>query len=237
MNCVARVLQLLLLACWLGQALAEPSPKDVQAALQLRVAQLQGSAPAAEGRAMPPVAARSLLARLYERRRFEPAWTERGQVESLSALLEHSLDHGLDPQDYHAELVRAALLQPPSNALEAADRELLFTDAVVRLAYHLYFGKANPRELYPGWNFSRLLRERDPVEVLEALLEGGTAARARRGVRAAYGGLPRSHAGLARLSRHRCRWGMAESRHGSRAARRNERPTRAAAARAPDRRR
>jgi murein L,D-transpeptidase YcbB/YkuD len=40
----------------------------------------------------------------------------------------------------------------------------------VRLAYHLRFGKVNPRELYPDWNFSRSLGAIDPVQAVEAAI-------------------------------------------------------------------
>ena len=53
---------------------------------------------------------------------------------------------------------------------DVADLDLLLSDALVRLVYHLHFGKTNPRDLYPDWSFSRTLGRIDPVEALEALL-------------------------------------------------------------------
>jgi murein L,D-transpeptidase YcbB/YkuD len=110
------------------------------------------------------IAARNLIAKFYEGRDFAPAWSDPARVAELLALVEASRDHGLDPADYHVAAVRAAA--GGANG-DAAARELLLTDALVRLAYHLYFGKVNPKELDPDWNFSRSLRGVDPVQALE----------------------------------------------------------------------
>ena len=92
-----------------------------------------------------------------------------GTGRALAAAIEESRSHGLDPRDYHAATVRR-LASGATPGLDEADRELLLTDALVRLAYHLHFGKANPRELYPGWNFTRSLGAIDPVVALEAIV-------------------------------------------------------------------
>lgn len=113
------------------------------------------------------VAARSLLASVYERRGFAPAWRDPARARELLALVEASRDHGLDPVDYHLWAVRAAADGVP---MDAAARELLLTDALVRLAYHLHFGKVNPRDLDPDWNFRRTLRGLDPALALERAL-------------------------------------------------------------------
>ena len=115
------------------------------------------------------IAARRLIAAFYERRDFRPAWSRPGRAEALAAAIEESRSHGLDPRDYHAATVRR-LASGATPELDEADRELLLTDALVRLAYHLHFGKANPRELYPGWNFTRSLGAVDPVAALEAIV-------------------------------------------------------------------
>jgi murein L,D-transpeptidase YcbB/YkuD len=114
------------------------------------------------------IAARGLIAAFYERRGFRLAWSRPGQAAALARAVEASRSHGLDPEDYHAAVLRRAAGRATTAAAEA-DLELLQTDAVVRLAYHLHFGKANPRELYPGWNFTRSLGPIDPVPALEAI--------------------------------------------------------------------
>ena len=112
-------------------------------------------------------AARALIAGLYEARGFEPLWTDAGRVESLRRAVDASVTHGLDPRDYHAPALDLAPVPGDGRAL--AQRELLLTDALVRLAYHLHFGKADPRALQPSWNFARTLGGADPAAALAQL--------------------------------------------------------------------
>lgn len=105
---------------------------------------------------------------------------------SLAAAIGASATHGLDPNDYHA----ARLWAPPvPQADEAgrvravAQRDVLATDAFVRLAYHLYFGKADPRAIASGWNFARTLDGVDPATALSDLLAAPDAAAALQGSR------------------------------------------------------
>lgn len=121
-----------------------------------------------------PIAARRLIPEFYEARGFRPAWVRPGQAEALVQLVAASRDHGLDPGDYHAaalaRLADAGGLTSATSAEDVAARDLLLTDALVRLAYHLRFGKANPRELYPDWSFSRSLGAIEPVPALESAI-------------------------------------------------------------------
>jgi murein L,D-transpeptidase YcbB/YkuD len=157
----------LLLAC------ARATAADAVAeSLRLRTEQLRG---AQEVRvAGAPIAARRLIAEFYAQRGFHPAWTRAGQAEALRELVAASRSHGLDPADYHAAALAALAdgAQPvaPGDPGRAADRELLLTDALVRLAYHFRFGKVNPRELYPDWNFTRALGAIDPVRAIDAAI-------------------------------------------------------------------
>jgi murein L,D-transpeptidase YcbB/YkuD len=125
-----------------------------------------------------PIAARRLIPAFYEARGFLPAWTRPGQSETLVRLVAASRDHGLDPSDYHAAAIgrladRTGRADDPASL---AGRDLLLTDALIRLAYHLRFGKANPRELYPDWSFSRSLGAIDPVPALEAAIGAASPA-------------------------------------------------------------
>lgn len=116
-------------------------------------------------------AARAIVAALYEQRGFAPLWSNPARAQSLRSTLEASVAHGLDPRDYHAGLLAAA-------SVDAAERELLHTDALMRLAFHLYFGKADPRTLQQGWNFARTLDGVDPVAGLAQLAEAPDPAAA-----------------------------------------------------------
>lgn len=131
------------------------------------------------------IAARTLVASLYERRGFAPLWSEPARARSLLEAIEASASHGLDPRDYHAERL-AAPAAPEGNDADrvraAAQRELLATDAFVRLAYHLYFGKADPRSISGAWNFARTFDGVDPAAAVAELLAARDPAAALEGL-------------------------------------------------------
>jgi len=160
----------------LGPAHAADGVSD---ALRARVAELRaGREVRIEGER---IASRKLIPAFYEQRGYRPAWTRPVQDKALLALVEQSSTHGLDPADYHLAALRRLAEAPPVTALTGdartdADRDLLRMDALVRLAYHLHFGKANPRELYPDWNFTRSLGTLDPVQALEEIVAAESLA-------------------------------------------------------------
>jgi murein L,D-transpeptidase YcbB/YkuD len=122
-----------------------------------------------------PVASRDLLPRIYEKREFAPAWTTLRQIDSLLEVLDESYREGLDPDDYHAATVRAAraslseleTLAPN----ERAELDLLLTDSVIRLGYHLRFGKVDPTALDGNWNSSSELLRDDPAETIQDAID------------------------------------------------------------------
>ena len=116
------------------------------------------------------IAAPALIAAFYERRDFRPAWTPAREKE-LVALVEASRADGLEPSDYHLDALR-------SGGKDAADRELLYTDSLIRLAYSLYFGKLDPRRFDPQWNFARTLDGIDPPRALEAMIDARSLGKA-----------------------------------------------------------
>jgi murein L,D-transpeptidase YcbB/YkuD len=104
---------------------APPGPTAASANTELR--QLIESAP------KPVVAGErlnvDLLRRFYARHGFAPVWTTRqGQAESLINAVMRADDHGLDPDLFHADLLRS------SATLPALDRELLLSDAFLSYA-------------------------------------------------------------------------------------------------------
>lgn len=122
-----------------------------------------------------PIASRNLLPRIYENRAFAPTWNSLQQIDSLLEMLDESYLEGLDPNDYHAAAVRAARSTLADlNALPPADRaalDILLTDSVIRLGYHLRFGKVEPVELDPNWNLSRDLMGEDPAVTIQDAID------------------------------------------------------------------
>jgi len=116
------------------------------------------------------IAARTVIPEFYERRDFRPAWTSPQQAQALALLIRESRKHGLDPQDYHGEALQLMAQNSAADPAALADRDLLLTDALVRFAYHLRFGKVDQRAVDPNWNFSRSLGDIEPAGALEAAL-------------------------------------------------------------------
>jgi murein L,D-transpeptidase YcbB/YkuD len=121
------------------------------------------------------IAARRLIPEIYEARAFAPAWRRPAQVDALLEVIEQSRSEGLDPRDYHLEQVQGARSAfedvDAIGAVERAGMDILLTDAVIRLGYHLRFGKVDPVALDSDWNFSRELTDRDPAEVIQAAID------------------------------------------------------------------
>ncbi len=125
-----------------------------------------------------PIAAITLAEELYARRNYEPAWTDREMVKQLFDQVLRSVEHGLNPDDFHAQQL-GARLNPGARANDPifrADTEILCTDALARLAITLQFGKLNPTDLDPAWNFSRKIIRQDPLEYFNKVLDTKTVA-------------------------------------------------------------
>lgn len=126
------------------------------------------------------IASGLILLRLYERHNFSRLWTRSGAIDEITALAAAMYEHGLDPADYHhAELVRCRALLAPAAPAAARQRillDILATDALLRMAYHIHFGKVVPRDLDPNWNFDRRIRSDDLLDTLEGLVAAPSLA-------------------------------------------------------------
>jgi murein L,D-transpeptidase YcbB/YkuD len=154
-------------------AAAAAAAQGVGEAIRSRVEQLRATgALEVQGE---PIASRNLLPRIYENRAFSPTWTSLQQIDSLLEMLDESYLEGLDPNDYHAPAVRAVRgTLADLNALPPAERaalDILLTDSVIRLGYHLRFGKVEPVELDPNWNMSRDLMGEDPAATIQDAID------------------------------------------------------------------
>lgn len=171
---IGRVLQLLALTLCVagGSATAalfgEADGDAVRQALRERVVALRTNGELRPGGG--EIAARRLIPDFYASRDYAPVWSTPERRRALLRAVDDSVSHGLDPADYQFDLLRSHADDGVRDAGRLADRDLLFTEALVRLVYHLRFGKVDPRELYEGWNFSRSLGAVEPVQALEALV-------------------------------------------------------------------
>lgn len=108
----------------------------------------------------------------YEKNAYVPAWTNPDTISELSASIDQAWREGMSPQDFHQSQVQGLL--DGTLDLDVASRDLLLTDALVRLTYHYALGKVNPRDHMDSWDFERELPQVDPVIWLgEVIAKGG----------------------------------------------------------------
>jgi len=121
------------------------------------------------------VASGNLLADFYERRGFSPAWSGAGKIESLIEVIKATAHDGLDPTDYHLEEIEHVngLLENGKQLTpdERAALDIALTDSLIRLGYHQRFGKVDPYDLDPEWNFARELGGRDPAKTIQEAID------------------------------------------------------------------
>jgi murein L,D-transpeptidase YcbB/YkuD len=140
----------------------------LEAEIQVLSQQRDGSKPG-------QIAATDLITEFYTARDFEPVWDNEKKRETLRALVHDASSHGLNPEDYHVHLLDKPVGKSDEDKAKA---EILYTDALVRLAYHLRFGKVNPSALDADWNYKRSLKEIEPVKALEELATAGDLVKA-----------------------------------------------------------
>src|SRR5262245_1968957 len=136
----------LALACMLGIG-ATPAEDPLHEALRTRVEQIHDD-PDLLVRDVH-IAARRALPAFYEQREFALAWTAPEARADLLRAVRDSYEDGLDPEDYLLSALEAAApaAEPADAPLDARiDYDILLTDALARLLYHLIFGKVNPRD-------------------------------------------------------------------------------------------
>jgi len=161
-------LTVLVISASLAHAQGKPTSSDI---LQLRVSQMREGVPLqVRGET---IASTVVLPDFYERRGFQPAWTGARERQDLLTTLRTCESDGLDPADYHVADIEA-LLRAPDGPENDADIDLLATDGVVRLAYHLRFGKVDGRTILPDWGFEpeeEAELRADPAGALERAVE------------------------------------------------------------------
>ena len=154
-----------------ASAIADPAA--VANAIHERVELVRAGKPLTIGG--DPLVSRLILPRFYETRCFQAAWGPQA-LDQLQRAIEEAYDEGLNPDDYHrrglSEMI-PALRSGAAGSELAAEADILATDAVIRLAYHLFFGKVDPEALDPDWNAARLIDGKDPVALMESAIAAG----------------------------------------------------------------
>lgn len=126
------------------------------------------------------------LQRFYRARDYAPAWREARNIERLHEAFATLRDDGLDPRLYGVEdwkaLLRAAYDDRPSTA-EQLRLELRLSGAYLAALRHLAFGRLDPRELRPRWEFAAAALD---ARVIEKAAEAGDPAAALAAARPQY---------------------------------------------------
>lgn len=122
------------------------------------------------------VASRELLPAFYQARAFEPAWADEDKRTALYEAIDQIHLDGLSEDDYHPNVLRAfesklrAPGEGPGRELLAAQHDVLLTDALIRVAYHLSFGKVDPEGLDRHWNIARIFEADEPLKRLQTAM-------------------------------------------------------------------
>jgi L,D-transpeptidase YcbB len=114
-----------------------------------------------------------LVQSFYARRGFAPAWGNARNAAELRRALADSVADGLEPADYYLPLLEEMAMElAAASATDVlrAQYDILHTEALLRLAYHLSFGKVDAETFDPQWNFGRTLAHRDVAREIEEAL-------------------------------------------------------------------
>ncbi|HKQ12219.1 MAG TPA: L,D-transpeptidase family protein [Steroidobacteraceae bacterium] len=155
-------------------ALAQPAPADGDSLAQAIAAELDAWTTAAEPTIHGArIALPERLQEFYTRRGFRAAWDNARNAEQLRRALAESYDEGLDPKDYHLLLLddlAGQIARSTTTDAVRAQYDVLLSEALLRLAYHLSFGKVDPPTFDAQWNYGRKLAAVDVSRKVEEAL-------------------------------------------------------------------
>ena len=147
---------------------------DIRESIRCHVEQLEEDVDLRVGRER--VAFNALLAEFYRTNDFRPVWKKRSQITELLEAVGSAEGEGLMSRDYHLAEIRNFYDNPPRSPFLKARYELLLTDAMFKLSYHLLHGKVDPEKLDPNWNLSDGQNGNGLVSKLQEALAGDSLA-------------------------------------------------------------
>ncbi|MEN8763407.1 MAG: L,D-transpeptidase family protein [Thiogranum sp.] len=124
------------------------------------------------------VASVQVLPALYEQHNYARLWTRPDSINQLFDTLDSIDEDGLDASDYHTAALKALRGQIWETATAdpalAAKFDILLTDSLIRLGYHLLVGKVDPVELDNNWNMEYTIGDLDTALELASAIEQGS---------------------------------------------------------------
>ena len=133
------------------------------------------------------IASKHWLPALYERNDFQLLWKNSQNVTDLLNDVSKVAEEGLNPEDYHlSDLLVLKLRLDESDSPDPelmADYDILLTDSLVRLCYHIQFGKVDPESLDSAWNMGLQIHKKNPVAAIEKRLRTGSLAEGLKNIR------------------------------------------------------
>jgi murein L,D-transpeptidase YcbB/YkuD len=120
-----------------------------------------------------------VLEAIYAQSHFRARWTDDSTVAQLTTEIRRSSGDGLTPEDFHLtalERTRLAPVEELSDTRALVQRDLLLTDALVRLSFHLCYGKVNPRSLNPRGSLTAYIGNQEAASLINRQIEAGSIA-------------------------------------------------------------
>jgi murein L,D-transpeptidase YcbB/YkuD len=199
----------------LGNLVARSLSEEVRESLRVRL----------EAAGVPPritvggelIYASVTLPLFYERRTYEPAWSDNSgplpQAEALVSAIRQADRQGLTPEDYHLARIEATLRElrqnqengKPLDPRRLVDLDLLLTDAFLIYGFHLLAGRVNPETIDPEWRANR--RDADLAALLQSAVETNQIEQALEGLLPPQPGYARLQEALARYRQIAARGG------------------------------
>lgn len=139
-------------------------------AIRARVEQIRSGVPL--NVAGQTISSAFVLPALYERHDYTPVWNNPQATRQLIEVLQQVDSDGLVSSDYHlpAILERQAG-KPVLKPGDAADLDILKTDALIRLGYHLLAGKVDVEALDANWNMTSTVGDLETILDLADAIE------------------------------------------------------------------
>jgi murein L,D-transpeptidase YcbB/YkuD len=96
---------------------------------------------------------------LYKRNEYQLFWGDEKKFQHALDVLKDSKNEGLNPNDYHVDVLTKEFDRYKSKDSlvidDALSLELLMSKSMYTYINHLHYGRVNPIDIYPEWNYKR----------------------------------------------------------------------------------